>query len=89
MPAELDISEARKQFNSLDEIMRSQDRKVIHIMRHSRPAFAVVDVEYLDALLETLDVLSDPAATAMLQDSIADLRNNRLHEHEDVKREFL
>ena len=84
----LDISEARRQFSSLDERMRRDGVKVIRITRHSRPAFVVVDTDYLDAVLETLDVLADPEALAMLQDSISDVRHGRLHDHEDVKREF-
>ena len=83
----LDISEARRLFNSLDE--RLKHDHVIRVTRHGKEAFAVVDLEYLDAVLETLDVLADPEATQMLQQSLEDIREGRVHEHEDVKRELL
>lgn len=87
MPTTLDISEARKQFNTLDERLRTQP--VIIITRHNKEAFAVVDMQYLAAIRETMEVLSDPESLQMLQDSIADIRAGRLHDHEDVKRELL
>lgn len=83
----LDISEARKQFNTLDERLR--DERVILITRHNKEAFAVVDLDYLSALMETLEVLADPEAMKMLQQSIEDIREGRLHDHEDVKRELM
>ena len=83
----LDISEARKQFNTLDERLR--DKPVIVITRHNKDAFAVVDIEYLSTVMETLEILADPESLNMLQDSIADIRAGRLHDHEDVKRELL
>ena len=82
----LDISEARKQLNSIDK--RLKDERVIVITRHNKQVFAVVDLEYLSAVRETIEVLSDPEAMRMLQQSIADIRAGRLHDHEDVEREL-
>jgi len=86
MPKTLDISEARKQLNSIDERLR--DEHVIVITRHNKKVFAVVDLEYLSAVKETIEVLSDPEAMQMLQQSIADIRAGRLHEHADVEKEL-
>jgi PHD/YefM family antitoxin component YafN of YafNO toxin-antitoxin module len=83
----LDISEARKQLSNLDEQLR--EKHVIVITRHNKGAFAAVDLDYLSSVRETLEILADPEALAMLQDSIADIRAGRLHDHEDVKRELL
>jgi PHD/YefM family antitoxin component YafN of YafNO toxin-antitoxin module len=82
----LDISEARKQLNTLDQRLR-QDRVII-ITRHNKKAFVAVDLEYFAALMETLEIFSDPDAHKMLQDSIADIRAGRMHDHEDVKNEL-
>jgi len=82
----LDISEARKQFNSLDERLESEP--VIVVTRYNKAAFAVVNVEYLQALLETMEVLSDPQAYDMLQKSIRDIQEGKLHDHDDVAREL-
>jgi PHD/YefM family antitoxin component YafN of YafNO toxin-antitoxin module len=84
--ATLDISEARKQFNSIDE--RLKDECIIYITRHNKEAFAVVNLEYLSAVRETIEILSDPEAMQMLHQSIEDIRAGRLHDHEDVEKEF-
>jgi antitoxin YefM len=86
-PATLDISEARKQFSQLDKRLR-EDR-VIWITRHNKKAFAVVDTELLQTVLETIEILSDPDALKMLQDGLRDIQAGRLHAHEDVKKELL
>jgi len=82
----LDISEARKQLNSLDE--RLKDERVIYITRHNKKAFAVVDVDYLSAVIETIEILNDPEALRMLQQSIKEIRAGRLHDHDDVEKEL-
>jgi PHD/YefM family antitoxin component YafN of YafNO toxin-antitoxin module len=82
----LDISEARKQFSQLDKRLR-EDR-VIWITRHNKKAFAIVDTDLLETVLETIEILSDPDAMKMLQDGLRDIRAGRLHDHEDVKREI-
>lgn len=82
----LDISEARKQLNSIDE--RLKDEQVIVITRHSKQVFAVVDLDYLSAVQETVEILNDPEAMQMLQQSIADIRAGRLHDHDDVEKEL-
>lgn len=82
----LDISEARKQFNSLDQRLKGD--RVIYVTRHNKKAFAVVDLDYLSAVIETVEVLADPEAMQMLRDSIADIRAGRLYDHDDVEKEL-
>ncbi|MBX9691731.1 MAG: type II toxin-antitoxin system Phd/YefM family antitoxin [Cyanobacteria bacterium] len=83
----LDISEARKQFNSLDERLESE--RVIYVTRHNKRAFAVVNLAYLSAIMETIEVLADPDAMKMLEQSIEDIRAGRVHDQEDVESELL
>lgn len=88
MPLEsLDISEARRQFSHLDKKLES--RPIIEITRHNKKAFAVININYLETIMETMEVLSDPETTELLQRSIEDIQEGRLHDHEDVLREFL
>jgi PHD/YefM family antitoxin component YafN of YafNO toxin-antitoxin module len=82
----LDISEARKQLNTLDK--KLEDQQVIVVTRHNKKAFAVVNLEYLSALIETLEIFTDPEATQMLSDSISDLRAGRVFDHGDVEKEL-
>lgn len=83
----LDISEARKKFNNLDRDL--EERPVIYITRHNKHAFAVVNLEYLETIIETLDVMADPAALDMLKQSLDDIENGRLIDQEDVERDLL
>lgn len=84
--ATIDISEARKQLNSLDERLASE--QIIYVTRHNKKAFVLVDLDCMSALLETLEIMSDPESYQMFRDSLEDIRQGRLHDHEDVKREF-
>ena len=83
----IDISEARSQISRIDERLKREH--VIRVTRHKKDAFAFVDVEYLEALQETVEVLSDPESMKLLAASIEDIRHGRVHDHEDVKRELL
>jgi antitoxin YefM len=84
--ATLDISEARKQLNTIDQTLRS--KHVIEITRHNRKVFALIDLEYLETVQETIEVLSDPEAMQMLQDSLKDLRAGRVHTQSDVEKKL-
>lgn len=79
----LDISEARKQLNSLDQRLTS-DQPVIFITRHNKKAFVAVNLDYFSAIMETIEVLSDPQALEMLRESLADIRAGRLVDHEEL-----
>lgn len=84
--ATLDISEARSQFTRLDERLR--DERVIRITRHNKPVFAVVDLEFLGTLLETVEIVSDPESFRQFQESLRDIARGRTHDHADIKREL-
>ena len=86
MPSTLDISEARSKFNTIDSDL--ERNPVIIIKRHNKEVFAVVNIDYLETLVETLEVLSDPDASRMLQDSIRAIENGDLIDREDVEREL-
>ncbi len=86
MSTSLDISETPGSFSSIDE--RLKDEHVIFVTRHNKRAFAVIDLEYLSAVLETIEVLSDPDSVQMLQQSAEDIRSGRLRSHDDVEKEL-
>lgn len=83
----LDISQARDQLDSLDQMLREQP--VIKVTRGNQEAFAVVDLDYLDTVLETIEILSDPDAMRMLEQSLEDIRAGRLLDQDQVRRELL
>lgn len=84
--ATIEISEARKQLNTLDR--RLARERVITVLRHGKPTFALVELEYLAAMLETIEIMSDPKAMEMLRKSIKDIQQGRVHDHDDVEKEF-
>jgi prevent-host-death family protein len=85
--ATLDITEARSQFNRLDE--RLKDEQVIQVTRHNKPVFAVVDLEYLRAVLETIEIMSDPESYKMFQKGLEDIKHGRVVDHDEAKRELM
>jgi PHD/YefM family antitoxin component YafN of YafNO toxin-antitoxin module len=86
MPNTLDISEARKKFNTLDAEL--EKTPVIIITRHNKDTFAVVNIEYLEAIVDTMDILGDPEAMQMLQESVRAIEDGHLIDQEDVEEEF-
>lgn len=82
----LDISEARRRFNTLDEELAK--KPVIYITRHNKNAFAVVDIDYLETVLETVSVLADPEAMGMLRTSLEQIEAGMLIDQEEVEREL-
>ncbi len=84
--ATIDISEVRRQLNSLDK--RLSDEPIILVTRHNKSAFVVVDVECMSAMLETIEIMSDPESYEMFQKSLRDIEEGRLHDHDDVMREL-
>ena len=79
----LDITEARKEFNRLDE--RAKGSHIVRVTRHGKPVFDVVDTAFLSSLLETIELMSDEATYRMFMQSLDDIRHGRVHEHEDVR----
>ena len=80
---EIAISDFRILLNGIDKRL-VQDCPVIHVMRHGKAAFCITSVDWLEAVEETLEIMSDPEAMKMLQQSLQDIREGRLIEHEDV-----
>lgn len=82
----LDISEARKHLNSIDE--RLKDDRVIYVTRHNKRAFAVVNLDFLSAVMSTIDILADSESMALIEKGIADIREGRFRNHDDVEKEL-
>lgn len=83
----IEISEARGQLGHLGE--RVRDEQVIYVTKRGKEAFAVVDVEYLQAILETIEIVSDPESYKLFMASLEDIKNGRVIEHEQVKKDLL
>lgn len=78
----VDITEAR---SGIADLLGSDD--TVMVTRHNKPVFVAVSPSYFETIIETLEILSDPAAARLMVQAIADIRAGRVYEHEAVKSE--
>ena len=71
---QLSLAEAKAHLSEVVEGVESEHRRVV-ITKHGRPSVVVLAVADLEALEETLDVLSDPEAMASLREAEAARRS--------------
>lgn len=83
---ELTITQARRVLLDLPEQLAKAPEKSISVTRRGRPVLAVMPWELYESLVETLEVLSDPAATAALRASVEDARKGRMVSHERARK---
>jgi PHD/YefM family antitoxin component YafN of YafNO toxin-antitoxin module len=83
---ELTITQARRSLLDLpDRLARTPDQ-AISVTRRGRPVLAVMPWGLYESIVETLEVLSDPAATAALRASLEDVRRGRVVSHERARK---
>lgn len=83
----IEISRARAEFGKLQERVRSEN--VLIVTNRGEGAFAVMDLEYMEAMLETIEIMSNPEAYKMLQQSLEDIREGRVIDQDDLENELL
>lgn len=81
---QLTISEARRGFLDLPEKLAREPERAVTITRRGQPVLAVLPWEFYESIVETLEVLSEPALVAALRESIEDIERGRLLNHEEV-----
>ena len=79
---QLTITKAREALLDLPERLAKASDKTVSITRHGRPVLAVLPWELYESIIETLEVLGDPEATAALRSSLEDIRKGRVVSHE-------
>lgn len=83
---ELTITQVRRELLTLPERLAKTSERAVSITRRGRPVLAVLPWEFYESLLETLEVLSDPAAVAALRSSLDDLKHRRLVGNTEAKK---
>src|SRR2546425_3079444 len=84
---QLTITKARRALLDMPERLAKASDKTVSITRHGRPVLALLPWELYESIIETLEALGDPEATAALRSSLEDIRKGRLVSHETaVKR---
>lgn len=84
---ELSITEARERLTRLpDELAASHE--TLAITRHNQPVLAVLPWDLYEAILETLEVMSEPETMAALRQSVADVAAGRAISLDDLRTEL-
>jgi PHD/YefM family antitoxin component YafN of YafNO toxin-antitoxin module len=77
--ATLSITEARKELLTLPEkFTKDKDLKSIIITKRGEPVFDLVPHGYIETIVETLEIMSDPGQLEALKRSIKDVEEGRL-----------
>lgn len=85
---ELSITEARERLTRLpDELAASHE--TVTITRHHQPVLAVLPWDLYEAILETLEVMSEPDTMAALRQSVADIAAGRTISVKDLRTELM
>lgn len=76
VPPTLPLAEAKNRFSEVvDEVERKHGRVVI--TKHGRPVAVLMNIEDLESLEETLEVMSDPELMAAIKEAEADIAAGR------------
>jgi antitoxin YefM len=81
---EMALMTARAKLTGLSRELRKNPRTVVRITHRGKPSMTLISAELYDTLVETLDVMSDPAAVEALRKSLADIKAGRVHTLDDV-----
>jgi antitoxin YefM len=73
---QVSLADAKARLSEVVEGIETEHRRVV-ITKHGRPSVVVLAVEDLEALEDTLDVLSDPNAMADLREAAAARRTGK------------
>jgi PHD/YefM family antitoxin component YafN of YafNO toxin-antitoxin module len=68
--SEIQLVDARARLSDIRRDLEKHPGKVIRITHRGKPAMALVSSEFLDTLIETLEVMSDPKLMASLRESL-------------------
>jgi PHD/YefM family antitoxin component YafN of YafNO toxin-antitoxin module len=71
----LPITEAREQLLRFPDTLGDSD--VVAVTRRGQPVLAILPWKLYEAIVETLDVMSDPDALAQLRQSLEDIAAGR------------
>ena len=87
MDMTLAISEARNQLTSLPEKLEKLSQPAtLQITRRGEPVLDIMPHAVFEGIMETLEILGDPEALALLQKSIDQVASGKTRSLAEVKR---
>lgn len=64
------VSDARTHLPELIDRVHGSPKETVEIIRHGEPVAAIMSVELYEALVETIEILSDEKTAKLLKDAI-------------------
>lgn len=87
MMKDIPITEARHELTSMPDRL-SETHETVTVTRRGKPVLAILPWEEYEALVETLEILSDEQLMASLKQGIQDIKHGRVIPWERVKRKL-
>jgi antitoxin YefM len=81
---EIALMKAREKLTGLNRELRKNPGEVVRITHRGKPAMTLMSAELYDTIIDTLDVLSDPASVQALRKSLRDIESGRVHTLDEV-----
>ncbi len=87
MKRTISLTQARQEFPTLvDKVYKQMDEIIITV--HGKPAAVLMSAEDYESWNETVDILSDPEMMAGIREGEEDIKNGRVIDWEDAKKEL-
>jgi prevent-host-death family protein len=83
----LNITEARSRLTSIQREL-SDGEGTIAITTHGKPSLALMSWDLYEAIMETLEIMSDPGLMAEVRRGIEDISAGRLISLKELEEEF-
>ena len=84
---DMPMTEARDELTLLPEQL-TRTHETVTVTRRGKPVLAILPWEAYEALVETLEVLSDPELMTVLRKSIQEVKREKLVPWEQAKRKL-
>ncbi len=84
----LPLAEVNAKFSEMVDRVEQQHERIT-VTRNGRPAAVLMSAEELDTLEDTLELLSDPAAMAEIQEARLEVRAGRTVPADELRAKYL
>lgn len=84
----LPLAEVKAKFSEMVDRVEQQHERIT-VTRNGRPAAVLMSAEELDALEDTLELLSDPAAMAEIAEARLEIAAGRSMSADDLRAKYL
>lgn len=84
----LSLTDTRNKLLEIAEEMERKPSTAVSVSKHGRPLMTLISTDVYEGILETLDILSNPKATASIRKSIRQMKAGKTIPWEKVKKDL-